>query len=31
MRSPETFRWAAAQIEGDAEQEDDVQGEDKAE
>ena len=31
MWSPESFRWAAAKVEGDAEQEDDVKGEDKAE
>ena len=31
MWSPEAFRWAAAKVEGDAEQEDDVKGEDKTE
>ena len=31
MGSPEAFRWAAAKVEGDAEQKDYVQREDKAE
>ena len=31
MRSPKTFRWATAKIEGDADKEDDIQGEDEAE
>ena len=31
MGSPEAFRWAAAKVEGDADQKDDIQGEDQAE
>ena len=31
IRSPEAFRRAAAKVESDAEQEDDVKGEDKTE
>ena len=31
MRSPEAFRGAAAKIGGDADQKDDVEGDDKAE
>ena len=31
MGSPEAFRWAAAKVEGDADQKDDVKREDQAE